>query len=149
MRNFRVQLVRENKVFLKSKPFLQLQAESVQISTEAKEQVTGLSLFWGESLRLRIKDSSKIQMKMLDRQNTANYFFDYWCSAREFRLQSGSKRFNVLDSKYDQLGQLLFDFETVGLVSKEQFVKNIEKEKKAQSELTAVVVERMQLQLVK
>lgn len=55
----------------------------------------------------------------------------------------------MLDRSYNQLGHLLFDFETANLVSKEESVKNIDKEKKSDNELSAITVEQIQVELPK
>lgn len=55
----------------------------------------------------------------------------------------------MLDRSYNKLGLLLFDFETANLVSKEESVKNIDKEKKSDNELSAITVEQIQVELPK
>ena len=47
------------------------------------------------------------------------------------------------------MGQLLFDYETVNIVTKQESVKNADKDKKAESELTVINIEDMQYQLSK
>ena len=47
------------------------------------------------------------------------------------------------------MGQLLFDYETVNIVTKQESVKNADKNKKAESELTVINIEDMQYQLSK
>ena len=75
---------------------------------------------------------------MLDKDGSSTPLFNYEIYAKQLRLQSGSKRLNILDKRYQILGQVLFDFETVNLVSKEESVKNIDKEKKAENEVTVI-----------
>ncbi len=98
-------------------------------------------------LRLRIKEGSKITLSLLDKNSNDAPIFKYESSAREFRLQSGTRRFNVFDASFLYLGTLEVDFETVNLVSKEESVKNAEKEKKSEAELTAITVEKTKTEL--
>jgi hypothetical protein len=71
-------------------------------------------------------------VSLVDKEDTLNNIFRYGCTAKEFRLQSGSKKWNILDKAYNLLGWLSFDYETVNLVSKEESVKGVEREKKAE-----------------
>lgn len=64
-------------------------------------------------------------------------------------MQTGIKKFNVLDKGYLYLGTVQFDFETVNLVSKEESVKNTEKDKKSDSELTSIAIDKVKLDLQK
>lgn len=112
------------------------------MATDPKEEVVGTTMAWSDNLRLKIKENSKITFRLVDKTENVT-IFSYECSAREFRLQSGSKRFNVLDRSFSQLGHLMFDYETGNLVSKEESVKNLQKEKKAEGELTAITVSQL------
>ena len=118
LKNFRVELVKESKLFLKARPYLQFTADEICMATEPKDEVLGTSITWGESLRLKIKENSKVTIELFDKDDTSSHIFQYECSAKEFRLTNGSKKFNIHDKKYNQLGLLCFDFETVSLVSK-------------------------------
>jgi len=40
-------------------------------------------------------------------------------------MQAGTKRFNILNKKFEKFAVLVIDYETVNLVSKEESVKNI------------------------
>lgn len=56
---------------------------------------------------------------MLDQNDNSFTIFKYECSAKEFRVENGRKRFNVLDKNFLSLGAVEFDFETVNLVTKD------------------------------
>jgi hypothetical protein len=94
-----------------------------------------------------VKEGSKVTLSLLDKNSNNAAIFRYECNAREFRLQAGSRRFNVFGADFLYLGTLELDFETVNLVSKEESVKNAEREKKAEAELTAITVERVRTEL--
>lgn len=89
-----------------------------------------LAITWSEVLRLRVKENSKITLSLLDKNSNGTPIFKYESNAREFKLQSGSRRFNVFDASFLYLGTLEVDFESLNLVSKEESVKNAEREKK-------------------
>lgn len=74
-----------------------------------------------------MKESSKLTLSLLDKNSNGTPIFKYESSAREFRLQSGTRRFNVFGADFLYLGILEVDFESVNLVSKEESVKNAEK----------------------
>ena len=61
-------------------------------------------------MRVRIKESSKIEFNLIDKDDNSVPMFKYECSAKEFRLQNGAKKFTVLDKDYTQLGWLSFDY---------------------------------------
>lgn len=94
---------------LKAKPYLEASAEEGTMATDAKEEVIGTTMAWNDHLRLKIKENSKVTISLLDKTDNAT-IFAYECSAREFRLQNGSKKYNVLDKHFNQLGHLIFDF---------------------------------------
>jgi hypothetical protein len=123
--------------------------EGASLSTETKEEVTGTVLSWADHLRLRIKEASKINVSVINRDESSEPIFSHHCSAREFRLQTGTKRITIFDKNYNQLGLLSFEFETANLVSKEESVKNQEKEKKGENELTVITVEGLTASLGK
>lgn len=100
-------------------------------------------------MRLRIKENSKVTVSLLDKNENETYIFKYESSAKEYRMQAGIKKFNVLDKGYLYLGTVQFDFETVNLVSKEESVKNTEKDKKSDSELTSIAIDKVKLDLQK
>ena len=56
---------------------------------------------------------------------------------------NGSKRFEVADKAFEAIGILEFEYETLNLVSKEDSVKNADKEKKAESELTLITIDKI------
>lgn len=61
---------------------------------------------WTETLRLRVKEGSKLTLSLLDKNSNDTPVFCYECNAREFRLQSGSRRFNVFGADFLYLGIL-------------------------------------------
>jgi hypothetical protein len=109
--------------------------------------MNGLAASWTEQLRLRVKENSRITISLLDKNSANSSIFSYECNAKEFRIQNGSKKFNVLDQDYYYLGVIEFDFETVNLVSKEESVKNGEREKKIDNELTSISIEKVKTEL--
>ena len=66
-----------------------------------------------------MKENSKIWVSLIDKSDSESYIFKYESNTKEFKLQNGSKKFNVFDKNYFYLGTVEFDFETVNLVSKE------------------------------
>lgn len=106
-----------------------------------------LAVTWSEVLRMRVKENSKITLSLLDKNSNGTPIFKYESNAREFKLQSGSRRFNVFDANFLYLGTLEVDFESVNLVSKEESVKNAEKEKKLDAELTSISIEKSKTDL--
>lgn len=84
-------------------------------------------LSWNEILRLKIKDGSKFTIRLVDTNDKDNCIFAHECSVKDFKLQSGFKRFNVFAQDFLMLGTVQFDYDTVNLVSKEDSAKNAEK----------------------
>jgi hypothetical protein len=65
-----------------------------------------LGVAWSEVLRLRVKEGSKITLSLLDKNTNGAPIFKYESSAREFRLQSGTRKFNVFGADFLYLGTL-------------------------------------------
>jgi len=103
----------------KTKPFINLATEEGSTATEARPDGKGLLLTWTDSLRLRINENSRIIISLLDQNDNSSVIFKYECSAKEFRVENGRKRFSVLDKNFLSLGAVEFDFETVNLVTKD------------------------------
>ena len=98
-------------------------------------------------MRLRIKESGKIVIAMHDKNDDGVPVFEYEAHAREFRRLGGTKRFSVLDSTFRLLGWVEVDFETVSFVNREESVKNAERDKKLEGELTGIHVASIEANL--
>lgn len=118
IKNVRCNFVKQHSFLIKSKPFFQAASEEGQVTTDHKEETEGLVVSWTEGLRLRVKEGSKITLSLLDKNDNGASIFKYECNAKEFRLQSGTRCFNVFGADFLYLGTLELDFETVNLVSK-------------------------------
>lgn len=106
LKNIRCSFVKEHSFITKTKPYLQAACEEVTATTDSKEEAQGLSLAWTDGLRLRVKENSKITLSLLDKNDNGASIFKYECTAKEFRLQAGSKKFNVFGNDYLYLGTL-------------------------------------------
>jgi hypothetical protein len=89
--------VKEHSFISKSKPFIEFRSEEGSVSSDPKDESKDLVFAWSEVLRLKIKDGSKFTIHLKDKNDKDNCIFTYECSVKEFKFQSGFKRFNVFD----------------------------------------------------
>ena len=106
IKNIRCTFVKELTLVTKSKPCFQVASEEGHATTETKDEIQNLTVSWTEILRLRVKEGSKLTLSLLDKNSNDTPVFCYECNAREFRLQNGSRRFNVFGADFLYLGVL-------------------------------------------
>ena len=76
-RNIKLELQKENKQIIKTRPYIKLTAEENNACTDAKEEVAGTTVSWNDSLRLRVKESSKITICMVDKDQESSSIFSH------------------------------------------------------------------------
>jgi len=67
IKNIKCDFVKEHSFITKTKPYLEFKTEEGSIISDQKEEPKGLVLSWNETLRLRIKENSKINIHLLDK----------------------------------------------------------------------------------
>jgi hypothetical protein len=77
LKNLRCSFVKEHSFISKSKPFLQISSDDGQVGTEAKDEIQGLAISWSESMRLRVKEGSKVTLALLDKNDNNTAIFSY------------------------------------------------------------------------
>jgi hypothetical protein len=77
LKNLRCSFVKEHSFISKSKPFLQISSDDGQVGTEAKDEIQGLAISWSESMRLRVKEGSKVTLALLDKNDNNTSIFSY------------------------------------------------------------------------
>ena len=61
----------------KTLPFIKIAADEHSQESEIKEEVTGTVLSWVDSLRIRIKETSRVLVSMVDRNECSSNIFSY------------------------------------------------------------------------
>lgn len=69
-----MELLKESKMFLKAKPYLQATVEEISTATDPKDEVVGTTMTWNDNLRLKIKDNSKITISLIDNTEDVTIF---------------------------------------------------------------------------
>ena len=75
VKNIRTEFVKQHSFLLKTQPYVKVTCEDYTIITEHKEDGSGLQLAWSDSLRLRIKETGKILISMIDKNDENNPVF--------------------------------------------------------------------------
>lgn len=69
-----MELLKESKLFLKAKPYLQATVEEISMATDPKDEVVGTTMTWNDNLRLKIKENSQITITLIDKTEDVEIF---------------------------------------------------------------------------
>lgn len=75
IKNIKTDFVKQHSLLLKTMPFIKISSEESSNATEHKDDGSGLQLAWSDCLRVRMKDTSKIKVEMLDKNDESNVIF--------------------------------------------------------------------------